>query len=80
MKLTEKSTQVLDYVKANGGHVSIAELCEALDRAPRSMNATVTDLTKKALAVREKVATEDGEIVYVNLTEDGKSFVPSAED
>lgn len=77
MKLTEKSTQVLDYVKANGGHVSIAELCTAFDRAPRSMNATVTDLTKKEFAVREKIETEDGEIVYVNITELGKEYVPT---
>ena len=82
MKLTEKSTQVLDYVKANGGKVSIPELAEALDRGPRSVGANVTDLTKKGLAVREKVEVEGAEkpITYVVLTEEGLTFVPSEDE
>ena len=80
MKLTEKSTAVLDYVKANGGKVSIDELATALDRTTRSIGANVTDLTKKALAVREKVAGEGEDakdITYVGLTEAGMNFVPT---
>jgi predicted transcriptional regulator len=80
MKLTEKSTAVLDYVKANGGKVSIDELATALDRTTRSIGANVTDLTKKALAVREKVAGEGEDakdITYVVLTEAGMNFVPT---
>lgn len=83
MKLTEKSTAVFDYVKANGGRVSIEEICNALDRAPRSINANVTDLAKKGLVEREKIAadTEDGkDIVYVVMTEAGKAFVPAEDD
>lgn len=82
MKLTEKSAQVYDYVKANGNKVSIDELCTALERAPRSINANVTDLSKKGLVVREKVAGEGEDakdITYVVMTEDGKNFVPSDE-
>lgn len=79
MKLTEKSAEVLDYVKANGGKVSIPELAESLGRSERSVGANVTDLTKKELAVREKVEIEGAEkpITYVVLTDEGKNFVPS---
>ena len=82
MKLTETSTQVLDYVKANGGKVSIPELAEALDRGPRSVGANVTDLTKKGLAVREKVEVEgsDKPVTYVVLTDEGANFVPSDDE
>lgn len=78
MKLTPKSQEVLDYVKANGGKVAIEELASALDRATRSIGANVTDLTKKGLAAREKVAGEDAkEITYVVLTAEGMNFVPT---
>jgi predicted transcriptional regulator len=82
MKLTEKSMEVLNYVKENGGRVSIEELATGLNRTTRSVNANVTDLCseKKGLAVREKV-TPEGEdakpITYVVLTEAGQTFVPS---
>lgn len=79
MKLTEKSNEVFEYVKANGGKVSIPELAEALGRTPRSVGANVTDLTKKGLAEREKVEVEgeDNPVTYVVLTEDGVNFVPT---
>jgi predicted transcriptional regulator len=82
MKLTEKSNEVYTYVKENNGKVSIDELCEALGRAPRSVGANVTDLTKKGLAAREKVAGAEGEkeVTYVVLTDAGKSFVPSEDE
>lgn len=82
MKLTEKSSEVLDYVKDNGGKVSIPELVEALGRNARSVGANVTDLTKKELAVREKVEVEgeDKPITYVQLTDAGMTFVPSDDD
>ena len=81
MKLTEKSMEVLNYVRENGGRVSVEELAAGLNRAPRSVNANITDLCseKKGLAVREKVAVEgaDKPVTYVVLTEAGQSFVPS---
>lgn len=82
MKLTEKSNEVFEYVKANGGKVSIPELAQALDRSERSVGANVTDLTKKELAVREKVEVEgaDKPVTYVVLTEAGQTFVPSDEE
>ena len=80
MKLTEKSLNVFNYVKENGGRVSIDAICEALGLAARSINANVTDLSKKGLVIRDKVAGEgeDGkDITYVVLTEAGMNFVPS---
>jgi uncharacterized membrane protein len=82
MKLTEKSMEVLNYVKENGGRVSVEELSNGLGRTTRSVNANVTDLCseKKGLAVREKVKGEGEDakdITYVVLTEAGMSFVPS---
>ena len=82
MKLTEKSMEVFEYVKGNGGKVSIPELAKALDRTERSVGANVTDLTKKEIAVREKVEVEgaDKPVTYVVLTEMGKTFVPSDDE
>ena len=80
MKLTEKSAQVFDYIKNNGGKVSIDELATALERTSRSISANVTDLTKKGLVVREKVAGEgEGakDITYAVLTPAGAEFVPT---
>lgn len=82
MKLTEKSSEVLNYVKDNGGRVSIPELVEALGRNARSIGANVTDLAKKDLAVRDKVEVEgeDKPITYVQLTDAGMTFVPTEDD
>lgn len=81
MKLTEMSSAVFNYVKENGGRVSIEELCTALNRTARSVGANVTDLAKKELVVREKVTVEGQEkpVTYVQITEAGKTFVPTEE-
>lgn len=79
MKLTDKSQEVLNYVKENGGKIAISELAVALNRTERSVGANVTDLKKKELAFREKVAVEGEEkpVTYVVLTDAGMNFVPS---
>lgn len=71
-KLTENSTLVYDYLKNNGGRVSIDELCSALDKTARSVGANVTDLKKKGLAEREYVEVEgaDKPVTYAVLTPD----------
>lgn len=79
MKLTEKSSEVLNYVRDNGGKVAIDEICAALGRPSRSVGANVTDLAKKQLAVRVKEAAGEKEITYVELTAEGKAFVPTEE-
>ena len=82
MKLTQMSQAVLDYVKENGGKVAISELAAALNRSERSVGANVTDLKKKELAVREKVAVDGEEkpATYVVLTDAGMNFVPSEDE
>ena len=82
IKLTEKSLEVFNYVKENGGRVSVEELAAGLNRTPRSVNANVTDLCseKKGLAMREKVKGEGEDakdITYVVLTEAGMAYVPA---
>lgn len=79
MKLTEKSQIVFEYLKNNGGKVSIEELANATGRSARSIGANVLDLTKKGLVVREKEEVEGAEkpIAYAILTDAGKTFVPS---
>lgn len=81
MKLTEKSLNVFNYVKENGGRVSVEEICNALGLAARSINANVTDLSKKGLVIREKVAGEGDakDITYVCLTDEGATFVPATD-
>lgn len=77
MKLTALSKEVFEYVKSNGGKVSIEELANATGRSTRSVGANVTDLKKKKLAERVKEKVEDKEITYVVLTEEGVNFVPT---
>lgn len=79
MKLTEKSQVVFEYLKNNGGKVSIEELANATGRSARSIGANVLDLTKKGLVVREKEEVEGAEkpVAYAILTDAGKTFVPS---
>ena len=79
MQLTAKSNEVFEYLKNNGGKVSIEELANATGRSARSIGANVLDLTKKGLVVREKEEVEGAEkpIAYAILTDAGKTFVPS---
>ena len=81
MKLTEMSNEVFNYVKENGGRVSIEELANAVGRSARSVGANVTDLSKKGLVVRDKVTVEGAEkaVTYVQITAEGKTFVPTEE-
>ena len=79
MQLTAKSNEVFEYLKNNGGKVSIEELANATGRSARSIGANVLDLTKKGLVVREKKEVEGAEkpVAYAILTDAGKTFVPS---
>lgn len=79
MQLTAKSNEVFEYLKNNGGKVSIDELANATGRSARSVGANVLDLAKKGLVVREKEEVEGAEkpVAYAILTDAGKTFVPS---
>ena len=82
IKLTEKSLNVFNFVKENGGRVTIEAICEGLGLAARSINANVTDLSKKNLVIRDKVAGEGEDAkdtTYVVLTDEGAAFVPATD-
>lgn len=82
MKLTEKSQTIFEYLKANGGRVSIEELANATGRSARSVGANVLDLQKKKLVVREKEEVDgaDKPVAYAVLTDEGRNFVPSDDE
>lgn len=87
MKLTEKQTLVFNYLKENGGRVSMEELCGALNTDAKHLNPVVTTLgvkgeRAKGLVDYEKITVEGVEkpVKYIFLTEAGKTFVPSDED
>jgi len=77
-KMTAKELEVFNYVKTNGGRVSIEELVEATGRTSRSIGPNINALAANGLAVREKIEVEDADkpLVYVVLTEAGKAFTP----
>lgn len=84
MKLTEKQNEVYNYIKNNGGRVSMDELCAALGSDAKHLNPVVTTLgvkgeRAKGLVDYEKVEMEgaDKPVKYVFLTEAGKNFVPT---
>lgn len=79
MILKEKTQAVLDYVKANGGKVTVAELATALGRTVRSITPSVTLLASKGFVTKEVVVEGENKTTYVNITEDGNAYVPSAE-
>ena len=82
MKLTEKSQEIFEYLKNNGGRVSIDELANVIGRSARSVGANVLDLQKKKLVVREKEEVEgaDKPVAFAVLTDEGKNFVPSEDE
>ena len=82
MKLTEKSQTIFEYLKANGGRVSIEELANATGRSARSVGANVLDLQKKKRVVRETEEVEgaDKPVAYAVLTDEGRNFIPSDDE
>lgn len=80
-KLTEKQQMVMDYLKDNGGRVTMDDLCDGLGLASKSLNPVVTGLgTKgrgKGLVDYEKVTEGEKTVKWVYLTEEGKNFDPT---
>lgn len=80
MVLKEKTQETLDYVKAQGGSCTTAEIMEGLGLEKiASVTGRVNSLVKNELAYREDGGkTEDGKkITIVHLTDAGMNFVPS---
>lgn len=87
MKLTERQNAVFNYLKENGGRVSMDELCSALNSDAKHLNPVVTTLgvkgeRAKGLVDYEKIPVEGQEkpVKYIFLTEAGKTFVPSDDE
>ena len=82
MMLKEKTQECFDYIKANGGKVSTAELADGLGVAMSSITGRVNSLVKNGFAVREKVEVEgqDKPVTYVVLTDEGLAYVPTEEE
>ena len=82
MMLKEKTQECFDYIKANGGKVSTAELADGLGVAMSSITGRVNSLVKNGFAVREKVEVEgqDKPVTYVVLTVEGMAYVPTEEE
>ena len=81
MKLTDKSREIFEYVKAHG-KVSVDEMVKKFGRSSRSIGANVLDLRKKGLANRstETIEGKEKPVIYVELTDEGKVFVESDEE
>lgn len=77
IKLTEKSAEVFNYIKENGGRVTLTAIAEGVGRTARSIGANVTDLAKKGLAVREYEGEGDEKVTYAVLTDEGAAFTPA---
>lgn len=78
-KLTDKSMEVYEYIKAAGGKCSLPELVNALGRTDRSIGANLTDLKKKEFGEREKVEVEGEEkpVTYFVLNAEGMAWEPT---
>lgn len=81
MKLTEKSLEVLTYVKENGGRIALDKMSKDIGRTVQSVSANVNDLSKKGLAerIKEEVEGKDKPVTFVALTGEGMSFVQEEE-
>lgn len=83
MKLTEKTQEALDFIKAKGGKCTTAEIMTGLNcEKIASVTGRVNSLVKNGLAIREDAGkTEDGhKITNVVLTEAGINYVPSDDE
>ena len=87
IKLTEKQTAVFNYLRDNGGRVTMDELCSALETDAKHLNPVITTLgckgeRAKGLVDYEKIEVEGAEkpVKYVVLTEAGMAYDPTAVD
>lgn len=80
MALKEKTLEAFNVIKDNGGRISTDELAETLGVAKNSVTGRVNSLVKNELAVREKVEDGDKTITFVQLTDAGMAYDPSADE
>lgn len=79
MKLTQMSNEVYSTIKNTTKELTVDEIATLVGRSTRSVNANITDLSKKGLVAREKRGEGDEAKTYVVLTDEGRNFVPTEE-
>ena len=75
MKLTENQANVINYLRENGGKVSVPELAAGLDKTEKQIGGVRLGLVKKELITYEKVAGADGkDLAYFVITDKGANY------
>ena len=83
MKLTDKTLEALEYLREHNGRATTEEMKTALGcEKIASITGRVNSLVTKKLAFREKVEVEgeDKPLTYVQLTDEGMSFVQEEDE
>lgn len=85
--MSENSAKVLNYLKGkNGVDLTSEDVAEALDLSKRTVDGIFTSaIQRKGLGIRvpAEVELEDGThkaVKFLQLTDEGMAFDPSAED
>lgn len=85
--MSENSVKVLNYLKGkNGVDLTSEDVAEALDLSKRTVDGIFTSaIQRKNLGIRvpAEVELEDGThkaVKFLQLTDEGMAFDPSAED
>ena len=80
-KMTEKTLEALNFLKAHGGKATTEEMREGLGcEKIASITGRVNSLVNKELAYREKVEEGETKLTYVILTDEGMNFVPADDE
>lgn len=78
---SENAQSIITFLQANPNiDMTAKELAEALGLGARTVNGTVTGLSRKGIAVRDENILDNGKTIkYIHLTEAGKMADPFAE-
>ncbi len=80
VKMSDKSVQVLEYIRNGGDGLTHKEIADALGVAAVAVVGVVNSLVKKGLVVREEAVVEMGEgetktLKIVKLTDEGRDYI-----
>lgn len=75
MAMSENSTKVLNYLKANhGAKLTSADVADALDLAKATVNGVFTSFQKKGYGVREEAQVPGTtEVSFLSITDEGRA-------
>ena len=77
MKLTENQANGINYLRENGGKVSVPELAAGLDKTEKQIGGVRLGLVKKELITYEKVAgagADGKDLAYFVITDKGVNY------